>query len=100
MSFYTIYKYSSYNFFGYCIFPSNLASNILPEKGTFAPLAPLRKRARGAIAPLAPLVPASLDLLTYVSGGDPSRGFHLQTRAEKIGVFIHVFGAEGAAKNF
>ena len=33
-------------------------------------------------------------------GGDPSRGVHLHTRGEKIGVFLHVFGAKDAAKTF
>ena len=37
----------------------------------------------------------------FLGEGDPSKGgLFLQTRAEKIGVFLHVFGAEGAAKNF
>ena len=42
--------------------------------------------------------------LTHTSqsywGVTPQVGVHLQTIGEKIGVFLHVFGAEGAAKIF
>ena len=41
-------------------------------------------------------------LLVSAPGGDPSRGggFHLQTGGQKMEIFLHVCGAEGAAKNF
>ena len=40
--------------------------------------------------------------LIFFWGGAPQRGggLFLHTRAEKIGVFLHVFGAEGAENVF
>ena len=47
-----------------------------------------------------PTAPPPPKYQSILGGGDPSTGVHLQTRGEKVGVFLHVFGAEGAAKKF